>query len=701
MGAGDSARLEAELSAERARLLSNALVAEEQRARNFAKGGGAEEAVGRALGELGAYDIHTLHDRHWPGTRSANIDHLVVGTSGVYVIDTKDWAEPVAITDAGLMRGQNLCEDELDKVRRMADAVLEELAEEGLVAAQVRPVLAFHGQTVGPHNVGGVWIVGAQQLALFILRQGKFMTQSQVEQLLARLLVACPPAVQELPTEARPPLPAVPPVQVSGDDQANDALIPREALEDAALEAALKAPLADWMTFLHPTQARLVHRKLNGPSRISGAAGTGKTVVALHRLAYLADRRPGKLLYVTFVKSVPRVLGTAYARMSPHTADRVEFSTIHGWANRFLRQRGFNPKVDGKGEAFDAAWTRAGRPSTLATFGSKAYWRDEVQRVIRGRGIESLDEYLALDRIGRGTRLGSHQRRAVWSLLEAYREELDARELVDFEDLLRLARDEYRREPADPGYDVVVLDEAQDMTLVAMQLVELLSSGKPDGLLVVGDDQQRVFPGGYRLTEAGIDVTGRSTRLSSNYRNTREILEAAQELIYGDDDDLLEGIRQPSFVDVVRAGAAPVFVRSNRASHDGAFISQVREVLGYRTRSTDGVAAIVERRLDADATRSLLDRHDVPHVDLAVWDGTATSAVIIGANKSAKGLEFKHVLIPYVAPELTESEPPADEFEAERWQMRRRELYVAMTRARDTLWVGCVDPSAQTVEPSP
>jgi hypothetical protein len=690
VGAGDSARLEAELSAERARLLADAMAAEERRARNFAKGGAAEEAVGRALGELSAHDIHALHDRRWPGTRDANIDHLVVGTSGVYVIDTKDWAEPVVISNSGLFRGQASCDEELEKVRRMADAVLEELAEEGLAATQVRPVLAFYGQTIGPHMVNGVWVVGAEQLPLAIIRQGRLFTQAQVEQLLTRLLKACPPAAPALPAQEIPTPQSDSAGSIGSEVHGADALISREEIEDAALEAALQAPLADWMTFLHPTQARLVHRKVNGPSRISGAAGTGKTVVALHRAAYFAERRRGKLLYVTFVSSVPRVLRSAYVRMSPHTADRVEFLTLHSWATRFLHRCGIEPKVDYNSEAFDAAWRRV--DPGLASIGNKFYWKDEVQRVIRGRGIDTLEQYLVLDRVGRGTRLGSQQRRLVWALVEEYQSELEARGLVDWEGLLRMARDECHRRTPTP-YEIVIVDEVQDTTLVAMQLVRVLVGDHPENLLIVGDDQQRVFPGGFRLVEAGIDVTGRSTRLSSNYRNTREILEAARGLVFGDDDDLLEGIRQPDDVEVVRSGPVPVFTRADRATHDATFVAHLREALGFRLVPTDGLAVIVERRTDAEAVRKLLDRHDIPHIDLTNWDGSATSSVIVGLNKSAKGLEFKHVLIPYVAPELTEPDPPSDEYEAERWQMRRRELYVAMTRARDTLWVGCVDPA--------
>jgi len=101
VGAGESARLEAEASARRAHELRAAADAEGRRARCFAQGGAAEELMARRLGELTAYDVHVLHDRRWPGTRSANIDHLVVGTSGVFIVDTKDWSDELSISSGG------------------------------------------------------------------------------------------------------------------------------------------------------------------------------------------------------------------------------------------------------------------------------------------------------------------------------------------------------------------------------------------------------------------------------------------------------------------------------------------------------------------------------------------------------------------------------------------------------------------------
>jgi hypothetical protein len=696
VSAGESARAEAKAATRRALELHAAASEAERRARSFAVGGAAEERVARLLAELSAFDCHVLHDRRWPGTRAANIDHLVVGTGGVFVIDTKFWSDEIRVTSDGVFRGQVNCEDDLDKARRMADAVADQLAEVGLPATQILPILAFHGRHIRPVNVKGIWILASEQLARFILLRGKLLTQTQVEQLLTRLLVACPPATSSLAS------PQVPSQRDAATEEHEDELFPVAELEEAALEGAMRAPLADWMTFLHPSQARLVRRGGNGPSRISGPAGTGKSVVALHRLAHLAERGKGKFLYVTFVRAVPRIFSTAYARLSPHTADRVEFASLHSWAFRLVRDRRLVATVDQQGieAAFSGAWRRVAPGTFLEQLGTRSYWREEIDWVIRGRSLTSREAYLELDRIGRGTRLGYQQRRVVWTLAEAYQDELDRRRLHDWNDVLRMARDEVRSQQLDICYDAVVLDEAQDMPLVAAELLHAVVGDRPGGLLLVGDDQQRVFPGGFRLSEAGIDVTGRSTKLTRNYRNTRQIVHVARSLVVGEDDDLLEGRVEHIETESMRDGDDPVFIRADdKQSHDAALRSHLTRLLQSPDCHPSDIAILSDRRIQLGRYRDVLAGFGIATVDLATWKGSDDDGIVIGTTKSAKGLEFKHVLVPNVDAILLRAEVPEDEYEAEQWRMRRRELYVAMTRARDTLWVGCVKPPVPAPSP--
>jgi len=76
---------------------------------------------------------------------------------------------------------------------------------------------------------------------------------------------------------------------------------------DIDLMSMLNAPLEKWRVFLHPTQRKLVYRDWNGPVRVLGGAGTGKTVVAMHRAKWLAQKLPlseGKILLTTFTKNL-------------------------------------------------------------------------------------------------------------------------------------------------------------------------------------------------------------------------------------------------------------------------------------------------------------------------------------------------------------------------------------------------------------
>jgi hypothetical protein len=475
--------------------LAEAAAAVARRARKFELGAIAEERTAWLLDELATYGFRCLHDRVWPGTRSANIDHVVVGPSGVFVVDTKNWSGDVRIDGGRLYRGDELCDDDLEKVHAQAVALRLALASTGLSPIHIHAVCALHNRDLPKTIVDNVWVVGAELLPRALLRHNRALTEGQIDEVLEGLRVAAPAATgpssapAPIPTQASPEMPA-------NDEITQPTLFTTDDLEEDALEAALKKPFEAWMTFLHPSQARFVVRETTGAGRITGGAGTGKTVVALHRLAHLSRGRADRLLYVTFVRTVPRVLKHSFARLTPETADRVEFSSLHAWAVRFLRDRRLPHKVDQRAcdNAFARAWSRLPERRTLERSAPYSYWREEVDTVLRGRDVRSLDDYLVLERVGRGSRLGYVQRGIVWELAQSYAANLASSRLLDWNDVLRLARDEARRLPPEPTYDAVVLDEAQDMPLLAGQL--LVAIAPEGGLLFVGDDGQRVFPGG-------------------------------------------------------------------------------------------------------------------------------------------------------------------------------------------------------------
>lgn len=263
------------------------------------------------------------------------------------------------------------------------------------------------------------------------------------------------------------------------------------------------------MTFVHPDQAREARRTHGGPARIRGAAGTGKTVVGLHRAAYLAGTRPGRILYTSFGKTLSVVLRETFGRMAPQHLHRVEFVGIHAFAHKLLRERGYRLRLDTKGvdAAFAEAWSSASGLKDVPD--GQQYWREEIDHVIKGRGITRFEEYVELPRLGRRHRLGTVQRRAVLGLYGAYQQQLDERGLHDFNDVLLHALANVRGEPLEEGYSSVIVDEVQHLPCVAVRLLHALVGDRTDGWLLIGDGQQAVYPGGFTLAEVGVDVRGR------------------------------------------------------------------------------------------------------------------------------------------------------------------------------------------------
>ena len=117
---------------------------------------------------------------------------------------------------------------------------------------------------------------------------------------------------------------------------------------EGSLAEILSQPIEDWMVFLHPDQHKLIDRAYSGPARVRGAAGTGKTVVGLHRAAHLARSYDGPILFTTYIRTLPPVLEQLFVRLAPDVAERVEFRNIHSWAFSYLRSIGRRLRIDSR-----------------------------------------------------------------------------------------------------------------------------------------------------------------------------------------------------------------------------------------------------------------------------------------------------------------------------------------------------------------
>jgi hypothetical protein len=472
-----------------------------------------------------------------------------------------------------------------------------------------------------------------------------------------------------------------------------------------ALKEVMSKPIEDWMIFLHPDQAKLTQRPLSGPARVRGAAGTGKTVVALHRAKHLAETYGEKVLFTTYVTNLPKVFGQLFTRLAPELEGQVEFVNLHAWAYRFVKKHGSPFQVDTQQaySAYNEAFKRiAAREPDLDGLGWH-YLREELDWVIKGRGLASLDDYLSLARTGRGTPLPERVRKQVWALYEEYEHQLQRRRIVDFNDLLLKALELLRNGRATSPYRAVVIDEAQDLTETGLRLAyELAGQDERDGLFLVGDGQQSVYPGGFSLSHLGIDVRGRSSLLRVNYRNTRAILDAARGVVgqhrFDDGEDALDRRDVGEEVTVLRDGTEPAFVGfANEDDHDTELVAAIAKASEDPDVGPGDIAVLVPTNAMVKRYASLIQNLGLRTQKLEQYEGVPNEQVKVGTFQRGKGLEFKHVFLPRLDADGLHEERRNGEDEtahAERMQLLRRQVFVAMTRARDGLWGGWVgEPS--------
>ncbi|MEU1548570.1 UvrD-helicase domain-containing protein [Nocardia sp. NPDC005745] len=471
------------------------------------------------------------------------------------------------------------------------------------------------------------------------------------------------------------------------------ALLDRSEVLSPQRDAALEMPFQRWMTFLDPEQEVLVSRTYTGPARIAGPAGTGKTVVALHRMARQAKRSTGRQLYTTFVKTLANCQETYFRRLAPGTEERVQFAGLHSWAMDFLRERIAAPKLDPRGadRVFGRVWEQARAVfEDIEPHGS--YWREEIDRVIKGREIDDLDVYQRAERHGRnGIRLDDDRRAEVWhELYVPYVSEMRERGISDYSDVIAIALAEIRNEPLPEPYDAVVVDEVQDMTLAGLRLAHAIAGGNGSSpLLLLGDGQQQVYAGGWRMADAGIDLRGRGEVLRVNYRNRRRVwenaagIDAVNEL--GDFDDAPGVLLRDA--DVTLPDGVVRIWRGPDHYLESALVDGIREC----GKPLSDIAVLTRTRQEAARLAGALDAVGIATLPLEDHDGMPHPAVKVGTVHRAKGLDFAAVF----HPSWSGGAGPRTGASRERAQSAERQKLVAITRARDFAWLGIRDDRSE------
>lgn len=442
--------------------------------------------------------------------------------------------------------------------------------------------------------------------------------------------------------------------------------------EDELMEM-LDASLETWRVFLHPNQQAIVRANFRGPARVLGGAGTGKTVVAMHRARYLArERFPGeRILFTTFNRNLAGNISRLMDSLCGPERAHIEVTNIHSWAVAYARRRWGGFKIVDADQS-RACWDAAVGGKTALDWTLDDY-QGEWSEVVQFHGVTTRDEYMKASRAGCSKPLTRAERAQIWEGLAAYRAELDRRELVDWPDLIRRVRQHLEASDETP-YRAVIVDEAQDIDAEQWRLIRALAPHEDNSLFITGDAHQRIYGKPITLGHFGIQIRGRSRRLKINYRTTEQVLRWAVGLLEGMDIDDLDGGTDNT------VGYRSLYTGPEPDVHELASEREQAELLVARVRElaaqtpAEEIAVVARRRQHVRACAEILASAGIEHT---ILDGdSAGPGVRVATMHRVKGLDFSHVLM-HLPGSSAKSKDPRD----------KSLLYVAATRCRKTLTV--------------
>ena len=467
------------------------------------------------------------------------------------------------------------------------------------------------------------------------------------------------------------------------------------------LERAFAFPWEKWSVFLHPSQRDLVSRHFAGPARVAGSAGTGKTVVALHRAVHLARLYPTqRVLLTTFSITLARMLTQKLQRLvgtDERLAEQITANAIHEIAIAEYERLFGTPKVATEG------MIRSLLSSVSADIGghtfSDRFLEQEWTGIVDAWNLDSWEQYRHVSRLGRRNRLTEKQRAQIWPIFETVRGRLNNGALVTMAMIYAALVHEIAR-IGTPPFDFVVIDESQDVSVAQLRFLSAIAGDVPDGLFFAGDLGQRIFQTPFSWKSLGVDVRGRSSTLRVNYRTSHQIRSQADRLLAVEVSDV-DGMTE------IRSGTVSVFNGIEPSVQ--VVLSEAAEasLIGYwiRERLAEGIdpneiavfvrsSAEVQRAGDAIAAAGLKYTSPLPGVD------PAPGRIVLMPMHLAKGLEFRAVVVAAcdedVIPHNARIESVTDDSDLEDvYNTERHLLYVACTRARDHLLVTAVTPGSE------
>lgn len=449
---------------------------------------------------------------------------------------------------------------------------------------------------------------------------------------------------------------------------------------DAEMTAILNAPLAQWRVFLHPTQRRLAEGDRSGPVRILGGAGTGKTVVAMHRARWLARNRAAtgnKVLFTTFTRNlafdIEQNLRSLF--LQDPALSLVEVTNLDRWVHAYLRRKNYDHRIIYNRDP--EAWGRAMELAEPDIGLDEQFYAEEWEQVVAAHAIKTRDDYRKVTRVGRRTVLTREKRDRAWPVFEEYRDQLRRRRLKYVDDAYSDATALLQGDTGRPRYCGIVIDETQDFGVAALKLLRAIIETGPNDLFFVGDGHQRIYPKHRAvLGKCGIDIRGRARKLYLNYRTTDEIRRAAVALLEGREiDDLDGGSDENRRYKSLSHGPVPerVPVKNNEEAVAIA-VSKVRAWLSDAAPESTPTICVMAKTTavrDQVSTKLRAAGVKVSAIEADSADSGVNDQVRVSTMHRAKGLEFDRVVV--LAPGLARAGEESD---------LPQLVYVSMTRAK-------------------
>ena len=467
----------------------------------------------------------------------------------------------------------------------------------------------------------------------------------------------------------------------------------RPIADQEELEQALAFPWEKWGVFLHPSQRDLTDRSFTGPARVAGSAGTGKTIVAIHRAVRLARDNPeARILLASFSQPLADAMAKKLQVLAPETGGivpRITTASFRGIAEQmFQLEHGVRPRIASDAILRDRLG-EAARTVQLKGF-SDRFLLSEWTNVIDAWGITSSADYATVQRMGRKSRLGPNQRERLWPVFEAVRTALLTERYTTWAQVFTGLADALAGRSRKP-FDHIILDEAQDLAPAELRFFAALAPTGPDALFLAGDMGQRIFQHPFSWASLGVDVRGRSYTLKVCYRTSQQIRRAADHL-------LPPVLRDVDGLEDERRGIVSIF--DGPTPEVATFATEAEEAAAVGTAVAawlaDGVApheiGIFVRTPDlVTRARSALERTD------------GAGGITTAPMNLAKGLEFRAVSVMAcdqgILPLDERVADAADEAELDEiYETERRLLYVACTRAREHLLVTGVLPASEYLD---